>query len=141
MWAEGLQCQESPGNKHPLKHRAVQGSVRRAPNTSAPPVLWLMTLTWPLSSHCPMLYQPCAVALLPLEGGLQGSQGAAVSPPEAILGSSLKCQPRRAELKEHACPLWRVGHPNATEAPPAQAFKYSIVLSGCLCGVWLKTAS
>lgn len=124
-----------PGNKRPRQCRAP-------PTPTA--LSWLTTLPRPLGSRCLRLYWPCAAESSSLSpsplGGLQGSQVAAVSPLEVIWRSSPKCQPRRAEVKEHACPLWRSGHPNATEVPPAQAFKCSSVPSGCLCGVGLKTA-
>lgn len=29
---------------------------------------------------------------------------------------------QRAELKEHTCPLWKGGCPNATQAPPGPGF-------------------
>ena len=132
-WVEGQQCQEPPQPAWQQPVSETQGS----PGVCAPgcPMTWLTTLTWPLSSHYPRLYWIQAAASLLQQGALQGSQVAAVSPLEAIPGSSPKCQPRRAELKEHTCPLWRGGHPNATEAPPAQAFKYSIIISGCLWSV------
>ena len=68
----------------PSETQPAPSEMQSSPGVSAQPqttvaASWagLMTLTWPLSSHCPMLNQPCTVASLPLEGGLQGSQVAA----------------------------------------------------------------
>lgn len=131
VWAEGQGCQEPP-QAVPLKQPPAPSEIRSGPGVSAPSSNDSCCLLSPLNGpELSLPHAPSAMCrgILAPRGRTAGVPGGCE---RGDSGSSPKCQLRRAELKEHACPLWRGGHPNVTKHHPARAFKYSNVLSGCL---------